>query len=191
MNHDTESLITPIKPEVLEKMLNEAGYDRVKTQFLVDGFRNGFSLEYQGKRSNLRMTSPNLKFTIGDKVSLWNKVMQEVKLGRYAGPFDQVPFDNYIQSPIGLVPKDGGTKTRLIFHLSYPRRTGRSVNDNTPKHLTTVKYSDFDIAIRRCLEEGPGCYLAKSDFIAAFRNLCIRKKDWCLLVMKAENPRTG
>ena len=47
--------------------------------------------------------------------------MKEVKEGRYAGPFESIPFDSYIQSPIGLVPKDGGKDTRLIFHLSYIR----------------------------------------------------------------------
>ena len=60
---------------------------------------------------------------------------KEVKLGRYAGPYNSIPFDNYIQLPIGLVPKDRGASTRLIFHLSYPRdlRKGYSVNANTPK----------------------------------------------------------
>ena len=44
--------------------------------------------------------------------------MKEVKVGRYCRPFEQIPYANYIQSPIGLVPKAGG-KMRLIFHLSY------------------------------------------------------------------------
>ena len=47
--------------------------------------------------------------------------MNEVELGRYAGPFEEPPFDSYVQSPIGLVPKDKGLKTRLMFHLSYPK----------------------------------------------------------------------
>ena len=48
---------------------------------------------------------------------MWSKVMKEVKGGLYADPFEKPPFDNFIQSPIGLVPKDHGTKTRVIFHL--------------------------------------------------------------------------
>ena len=44
--------------------------------------------------------------------------MKEVSLGRIAGPFEKIPFTNFMQSPIGLVPKTGG-KTHLIFHLSF------------------------------------------------------------------------
>ena len=44
--------------------------------------------------------------------------MKEVKAERVAGPFESIPYENYIQSPIGLVPKSGN-KTRMIFHLSY------------------------------------------------------------------------
>ena len=71
---------------------------------------------------------------MGNRVDMWNKLMKEVKLKRVAGPVDTVPFDNYIQSPIGLVPKAGSDQTRLIFHLSYYcKRDGlRSVNAFTP-----------------------------------------------------------
>ena len=47
------------------------------------------------------MTAPNLKLTVGNETILWNKVMKEVKAKRYAGPFTE----DFIQSPIGLVPK--------------------------------------------------------------------------------------
>ena len=79
--------------------------------------------------------------------------MKEVKLGRYAGPFkDKPPFENFIQSPIGLVPKAGG-KTRLIFHLSYQFRNGNeSVNYWIPKDLCSVKYKDLDHVIVNCLK---------------------------------------
>ena len=96
---------------------------------------------------------------VGDKIELWNKVMKEVQLGRYAGPYEEPPFESYIQSPIGLVPKDGN-KTRLIFHLSYPRTAEQniSVNANTPEELCTIKYPDFEDAIRLCLKAGKACF---------------------------------
>ena len=117
--------------------------------------------------------------------------MKEVKLGCYAEPFEEIPFDSYIQSPIGLVPKDGGKQTRLIFHLSYTRsgEEKESVNACTPPESCKVKYCDFDMAIKRCLEEGKSCSLSKSDFQSAFRNLGILRKHWKYLVMKAKDPK--
>ena len=120
--------------------------------------------------------------------------MKEVKEKRYAGPYIAVPDefkDDYIQSPIGLVPKDGGTKTQLIFHLSYPRGEGLSVNECTPEHLKKVDYPDFDRAVQLCLKEGVGCYLSKSDLTAAFRQLGLAKRWWRYLIMKAKHPKTG
>ena len=47
-NYDLENLVTPIRHEVLGKLLQESGYDPNETQFLIDGFRNGFDLCYFG-----------------------------------------------------------------------------------------------------------------------------------------------
>ena len=129
-------MVTPVLVQELEALLTESNYDKLKTEWLVDGFKNGFSIGYQGPK-DVQIKSPNLKLEgVGDEITLWNKVMKEVKLKRYAGPFEHVPFSRYILSPIGLVPKDGGKDTRLIFHLSYPRakrgNPSSSVNANTP-----------------------------------------------------------
>ena len=117
--------------------------------------------------------------------------MKEVKEKRYAGPFAMISVEYYIQSPIGLVPKDGGKSTRLIFHLSYPRGTGTSVNANTPAELCTVKYPDFNEAIQLCLKYGKACHIGKSDMQSAFRNLGIKRKHWKFLIMKAVSPVDG
>ena len=188
-NFNLEDVITPVKVDKLQQLLNETGYDTSKTNFLIKGFREGFPIEYQGPQ-NLQQRSRNLKLPGGenDKVILWNKVMKEVRLGRYAGPFTEIPFANFIQSPIGLVPKDNGRDVRLIFHLSYPRNGTSSVNYNTPKEKCRVKYPDFNKAIQLCLKAGKFCKLSKSDLSSAFRNLGIRKIDWKWLVMLAKSP---
>ena len=64
--------------------------------------------------------------------------MKEVQLKRYAGPYGDIPYEYYIQSPIGLVPKDGGKDVQLIFHLSHPRSGTTSLNANTPKDVCVV-----------------------------------------------------
>ena len=110
VNHDIQDIVTPVDADKLEQLLDQFGYDADKSKFLVDGFRQGFCLQYDGPE-NVQYLSNNLKLTVGSDLDLWNKVMAEVKDGRYAGPFEKIPFKNYIQSPIGLVPKDQGKKT--------------------------------------------------------------------------------
>ena len=188
-NKDLNNIITPVKYKQLEKLLRDTKYDIDKTSYLIDGFKHGFKLEYEGGLKNCKRTAPNLKLRVGSKVELWNKVMKEVQLGKFAGPFKEPPYESFVQSPIGLVPKDKGLKTRLIFHLSYPR-DGQSVNSGIPHSKCTVKYPDFDDAIKMCLNEGRGCYVGKSDISSAFRHVPMAPDQWWLLVMKAEHPIT-
>ena len=156
----------------------------------MNGFTNGFSLCYKGA-TKVKRRAPNLKITVGSQLELWNKIMVEVKAKRYAGPYKDIPYKYYIQSPVGLVPKDKGKKTRLIFHLSYPRQGKHSVNANIPEELCSVQYPDFMEAVDLCLQVGQGCFCAKSDMSMAFRNVPMNRKSWCYLILKAKHPLTG
>ena len=183
-------MVTPVNADKFEKLLLDTGYDREETSFIAQGFRNGFDLGYRGQTEGIQRLAPNLKLEVGNEVILWNKVMKEVKLGRFAGPYSQPPFKNFIQSPIGLVPKDQGKDVRLIFHLSYPKN-GVSVNWETPKEFCSVQYKEFSDAIKLCLQAGVSCFVGKSDLSSAFRNLGISKKFWKFLLLKARNPLDG
>ena len=160
-NKNLEDIITPVRAETLKNLLEEAGYDQEKIQYLFNGFKEGFSLEYDGPLKKVKRSAPNLKLRVGSKVELWNKVMKEVQLGRYVGPFEDPPYEYYVQSPIGLVSKDKGLKTRLIFHLSYPRNGGLSQLRDFLKKKCSVKYPDFEEAIKLCIQEGECCSVAK------------------------------
>ena len=118
--------------------------------------------------------------------------MKEVEKKHFVGLFQQIPFENYIQSPLGLVPKDDN-KTRLIFHLSYPRdpSQGKLVNSCTPKEKCSVKYPDFMEAVQLCIAEGKSCRICKSDMSLAFRNLGILLEHWPYLVMMVVSPLDG
>ena len=188
-NLNLKDIVTPVKVGVYEQLLKESGYDKDKTRYLVSGFKSGFSSGYQGPKKVSREAN-NLILRVGSKTELWNKVMSEVQANRYAGPFKQVPHKYFIQSPIGLVPKDKGTKTRLIFHLSYPK-TGDSVNSGIPKELCTVKYPDFMDAVRLCFKAGKNCKCGKSDMSMAFRNIPMDRKSWKFLVLKCKHPISG
>ena len=119
-NFDLSSIITPVNADWLEYLLQTTNYDSAETKFLVDGFKQGFDIGYQGPQIR-QSRSENIPFTpgVGNHTEMWNKIMKEVEAGRVAGPFNEIPFKNFIQSPIGLVPKKGKSKTRLTFHLSY------------------------------------------------------------------------
>ena len=62
----------------------ETNYDKAETRFLVEGFKNGFNLHYQGLVVR-KSTSSNLPITVGSRTELWNKLIKEVKLKRVAG----------------------------------------------------------------------------------------------------------
>ena len=135
--------------------------------------------------------------------------MKEVKLHRFAGPFNEIPFQNYIQSPVGLVPK-AGNQTRLIFHLFYTFKNGnKSVNEWIPKELCLVKYRDLDHAVRNCIHfmQSPAfkntmgltmaspvaktLFFGSTDLKSAFRQMPLKRKMWPILIIKATNLITG
>ena len=116
-NFNPTDVVTPIKIKKFINGLRNAKYDAQETDFLEQSLINGFSIGYEGPQTR-KSTAENIPFSMGDETILWNKLIKEVKAKRVAGPFREIPFDNFIQSPIGLVPKDND-QTRLIFHLSY------------------------------------------------------------------------
>ena len=192
-NFNLEEIVTLVKVNKFEQILRESSYDKFDTenfQFLVNGIKHGFPLGFEGDRKDMKQRAPNIRFTVGDKFELWQKVMKEVKLKRYAGPYEVIPYENYIQSPIGLVPKDGWKATRLIFHLSYPKK-GTSVNAQILKNKCSVKYPDFEEAIRLCQSAEKSANAVKSDMSSAFRNLPMSVIDFCLLIMMAKHLITG
>ena len=196
-NYDLINVQTPVDADQLEYLLHRTHYDKEKTKFLVQGFKMGFSLGYQGPWDR-KDSAANIPFSVGNKVDLWNKITKDVELGRLAGPYCQIPYRNFVQSPVRLVHKVGG-KTRMIYHLSYVFENGNeSINYWTPDALCSVQYNDLDHAIRNSLRvigasPNPHCKLfyGKTDLASAFRILPLQHKFWRLLICKAEDPQSG
>ena len=215
---DLNEINTPIRVDRLGELLERSGYDEQKTQFLVNGFKNRFDTGYRGPEEWLNL-SRNIPITVGSHQEMWDKVMKEVELGRYSGPFEYPPYYYFIQSPIGLVPK-AENQTRLIFHLSFNFSESEedwSVNYHTPTELCSVKYNDLDYAVKTCInlidmniaerkKHGGRCvpgenvnlnsdsvtiFFAKSDLCSTFRLLPVKLEQRCYLMLKAEDPRTG
>ena len=75
-NKNLKDIITPVKVDLLEKMLIDSNYHEKETSYLVDGFRNGFSIEYKGPE-NRRDYSDNIPFrSVGSSKELWEKLMK-------------------------------------------------------------------------------------------------------------------
>ena len=88
--------------------MRQTNYPQKEIDYLCDGCRRGFDIQYKGPQQR-KSNAKNIPLRYGSETKLWNNIIKEVRMKRVAGPYDEIPFDNYIQSPIGLVPKDGNS----------------------------------------------------------------------------------
>ena len=150
---------------------------------LVEGFREGFRIGFQGSLGESRVY-PNLKSASQNPDLVSIKIQKEVSAGRIAGPFSTSPYEAYRVSPLGLVPKKTEGQFRLIHHLSFPE--GASINDNIPQEQCSVSYASVDDAVQLVQQLGTGCFLAKTDIKSAFRIIPVHPADYHLLGMTWE-----
>ena len=207
MNHsnfDVKNIITPVNVPVLQRLLRQSNYDVDKTRFLIDGFSNGFHIAYEGPTER-QDSANNILIKVGSKLDMWNKIMKEVQAKRYAGPYEKISFDYFVQSPIGLVPK-ANNQTRLIFHLSYNFKDSfKSVNHYTPAEICSVKYNNIDYAVKisfHCrktffnrssqnIQNYRIIFYSKTDLKSAFRILLLKVCCFPWLILKAYHPATN
>ena len=69
---DLTSVNTPVHTATLARLLRDTNFDHTETEFLVDGFTNGFSLGYQGPQdrrdlSNNIPSQSETRLTCGTK----------------------------------------------------------------------------------------------------------------------------
>ena len=154
--------------------------NEVDKSILLKGFKYGFRIPYHGPRE--KRLAKNHGTALQQPEVVWKKLQDEIGLGRVAGPFNEVPFDNLIVSPIGLVPKSVPGEFRLIFDLSYPH--GASINSGILSEDSSVAYTKFDEVVKMVQSEGNGSFLIKVDIKSAFRLLPIHPMDFPLLGME-------
>lgn len=94
------SIATPIQVCSLTHYLQN--YESELANFLIHGFTFGFKIPYKGPRQ-FRI-SRNLSSIEGKEHILQQRIDQELKHQRIAGPFCNPPFPNIQVSPLGLVP---------------------------------------------------------------------------------------
>ena len=103
-------------------------------------------------------------------------------MGRVLGPFPLSLLGDVQISPLGVVPKKGPNRWRLILDLSSPE--GHSVNDGIPSHLCSLSYISVDDAARAVVRAGRGALLAKVDIKSAYRIVEVHPEDRLLLGMQ-------
>ena len=157
-----------------------AGYDQTLKQYLINGFRFGFRINFIGEITSFE--APNLKSALQNPDILFSKLSKELDAGRIAGPFDTAPFPVFRTSPVGIVPKKVPNEFRLIHHLSYPK--GLSINDSIPDDCSSVQYATINDAVKILQRLGTGSYLAKTDIKSAFRIIPVSPLDYPLLGIK-------
>ncbi|RUM44978.1 MAG: hypothetical protein DSY80_03845 [Desulfocapsa sp.] len=165
---------TPIKVKKLHKHLQEANYDHNITKYLIDGFRYGFSLQNTSKPIT---HPPTYSKTIeSNKHIIRQKLDQEIKQNRIAGPFDKPPFSQFHISPLNIREKKDKGKHRLIHNLSFPY-DGTSINANIPNQSKTVHFASVRDAINILLLLPHSSYTAKTDITDAYRLIPIKPED--------------
>ena len=159
------TLPTPVSWKKLQRLLH--GYDEIKADRLVEGFKKGFSIHFSGE-----IVSADQKTLLSAKRNpniVDAKLAKELEKGRIAGPFDSEPFENFKTSPIGLVPEKIQGQFRLIHHLSYPKHSQISINAGIPQEFKSVSYATIGDAISYLRNFGCGSFMAKTDTESAFR----------------------
>ena len=103
-------------------------------------------------------------------------------MGRVLGPFPPASLGTIQVSPLGVIPKKGLNKWRLILDLSSPE--GGSVNDGISPDLCSLSYISVDDAARAVVRTGRGALLAKVDIKSAYRMVEVHPEDRLLLGMQ-------
>ena len=180
LNQQHPNLPTPIKPSRLAYYLQ--GYDEGLTQYILDGFRNGFSLHtHNFKNSSVAPHNSSIAMRNPDAVT--EKITKELQLNHIAGPFTSPPMPNFHVSPLSLRPKSDNSGWRLLHDLSFPYNDD-SVNSSIPDNYKKVQYSSIQNAINLIQQIGPNTNLCKSDIQSAFTLIPIHPEDYHLLGFK-------
>ena len=144
--------------------------------YLVTGFRKGFSLGYT--RSRFAITPKNLKSALDNESHVTAAIIKELERKHIAGPFLKPPIEPLHCSPLGAVLKKDDAWC-LILDLSSPH--GYSVNECISKDEFSVTFSKFDDAVNLVRKLGKGARMAKLDVKHAFRIIPVDPQDWDLL----------
>jgi hypothetical protein len=110
-----------------------------------------------------------------------SKLGKELELERIAGPFTEIPLNNFVCSPLGLIPKKTPGEFRLIHDLSYPE--GKSINCLILPENSKVQYESIENVIHLIKTFGPHALMAKKGYRGWFQKhpLTLRRLSFARL----------
>ena len=116
------NLPTPVIVGNTQLMLSDSRYDYELSQDLVEGFSYGFRIPFCGPVDHAYHPR-NHPSVLNNSMYMYVQQMiaSEYALGRVAGPFICPPFDNFMVSPLGLVPKKEADAFRIIHICRFPK----------------------------------------------------------------------
>lgn len=146
---------------------------------MIDGLYNGVKV---GRPAATEVIdSPNWPSALLHKDQVTKIIIKDLQAGRTYGPFDVSPYDKFVVSPLGAIPKPGSDKIRVIHDLSFPPT--RAVNDLIDPDDYSLSYSSIDdaIVLINSFVAGSCVHLAKLDLQDAFKHVFVSPEDWHLL----------
>ena len=174
---ETAKITTPVRSGLLWKRLRSYKHRATISRGFRDGFRIGVDRPILSRHESSKkfISSHNLE-------QLTSKLNVELEQRRILGPYDSLPTDSLVISPLYVIPKSTPGKFRLIHDLSYPK--GNSVNDHINDERKSVVYCSLLEVAEVILKSPEQLYMAKVDLRDAYRIVPIHKDDWKYLGMR-------
>ena len=175
-------IVTPFHWEKWVEFLSEAG----SLEEFVDvpkGIRYGWRIGVPDSYSLLSsFIPPNHKSALDHEDFLLDYINSEVREGRYTGPFSPSRLESIIgpfrTSPLGVIPKPGSSKFRLIQDHSFPRDDSLpSINSMIDSSLFQCDWGTFSDCWLIVASAPPGSQAAIFDVEAAHRRSPIAPED--------------
>ena len=176
---------TPINVNQLEcELLNHP--DKSFVNYLCTGLIKGFDTMVKYDNVKTKECKNNLSAR-SQKEVVSELIKKELDNGFIYGPFEQLHFENYRVSPLGVAEGKYSKKKRLILDLSAPHNDDDpSINDLIDKASCSMSYVKIDDAIRIITSYGKGTKLCKFDIRNAFKICPVLPSQWPLFCFKWE-----
>jgi hypothetical protein len=173
------NLICPASPTInlkqLKFVVNALGTsDTVRLERVFRYIQHGADIGCKGS-ARMPSQSTNAKSAYEHGPQVTDAIAEWVQKGYAFGPVPRhmVPAEAKI-SGIMVRPKPNGS-VRVILNLSAPK--GRSVNDGIDKDDFPAKMSSTGAWLEVLNWAGRRCLLTKTDWAAAYKQICVREQD--------------